>query len=343
MLTRSQNYFILFVTIIISIIFVYCLKITSSILRLEFIPVEYYYIKKAYDPYRIKEVLLNHNKLGIYYTSGRKYAHIDSQNDAIYDLTVLNTNKKIKFTHDSRFCISSIEVGFMSFKRGHYLWWMPNLNAVFAEVSKNACSSVLANIINLSQKPGDEIDENSSNAKIWSYINKPSHRKIVRTIGRATLHNVLKKKGSLFLVYDDPVDRFLRAVNDKLLGHTGIASIIVTPKNFDAKSLSNFIDKMILLTRIDLTNKYGWDQHLAPITTGFPADVISRVTDFVYLRDLDRFMLEKFKIKQGHFHVTKKKKPFTRDMLTERQLMEIKKLYKKDYEIPKKYSERFFK
>lgn len=341
MLTRSQNYFILFVTIIISIIFVYCLKITSSILRLEFIPVEYYYIKKAYDPYRIKEVLLNHNKLGIYYTSGRKYAHIDSQNDDIYDLTVLNTNKKIKFTHDSRFCISSIEIGFMSFKRGHYLWWMPNLNAVFAEVSKNACSSVLTTIIKRFSKSDNKIDENSPHVSLWSYISSSRRANVVQVIGRSTFHKGLHN--TIFLVYDDPVDRFLRAVNDKLLGHNAVASILVSPKNFDKKSLSDFMDKMILVTRIDLTNKYGWDQHLAPITTGFPADVISRVTDFVYLRDLDRFMLEKFKIKQGHFHVTKKKKPFTRDMLTERQLMEIKKLYKKDYEIPKKYSERFFK
>ncbi len=60
----------------------------------------------------------------------------------------------------------------------------------------------------------------------------------------------------IFMVYDNPVDRFVRMLNNKYTRQNFILSSLKPSYDTD---LNEFIDKSILLAKLNSMNMYKWD------------------------------------------------------------------------------------
>ena len=220
--------------------------------------------------------------------------------------------------------------------------WIGHKNKlIYYEVAKNACTSIASSIYTNNWKTlfSPKITEKRS---VWDCLFWRNHKLKIKYlfINPVYRNNIHKYKDyTKFLVYDDPLDRFIRMMNNKHINHHAIASMIFPPYK---KNIHDFIDQCILVTQLNCLNSYEWDQHLVPITQS-GAMYIDDVTDFVYLKDIASFVKEKFGWTLGrHNAMPKERKPITRETLLPYQIEKIKEIYKKDYEIPIKYKDKFY-
>ena len=221
------------------------------------------------------------------------------------------------------------------------IWRADKSKAIYFEIAKNACSSVVSGLYKHNWKtwwsPSVTRKRSIWDVTLWhkGYFRK---KYLIPTVDYEHVKNQFESY-TRFLVYDDPLKRFMRALNNKYISHHTIASMVRPPYD---KDVSDFVDKVILVTQLDCLNTNAWDQHLAPITLN-AAHYLPQITDFVHLKDLDNFMQEKFKIKlERHNAMPQDKKVVFEDMLLPYQIERIKKIYAKDYEIPVKYSDKFY-
>ena len=221
------------------------------------------------------------------------------------------------------------------------IWIAPKFKAIYYEVAKNACTSIASSFYNKNWKTffSPKITKNRS---VWDCLFWKNHSLklkylFINPIYRKDIDKY--KDYTKFLVYDDPIDRFLRALNNKYINHPTIASIVKPPYS---ENIHDFIDLCILTTQLTCLNHYQWDQHLVPIMQS-AAMYINDVEDFVYLKDISTYMKKKFNLSVGrHNAMPKEKKPIHREMLLPYQIERIKEIYKKDYEIPTIYKNKFY-
>lgn len=246
---------------------------------------------------------------------------------------------KTALIHDNRFgVLSQIDIKTMHYFQSPYFYPVKKHKIVYFDSPKNASTSIASEFYNYFWRKFYQ--PRVTGKKNWYEIWSKSEN-----LGSVWLKKedyVMQKEyfagWKKFTVYDDPIKRFLRVLNDKINGHIGIASIVqYNPKEDD---ISDFVDKMILAVQMQTLNSYCFDQHIVPLSL-YLRDFIDEITDFVWLKDLDSFMLENLKIKPKHYHVTKNKK-ITYDMLTEKQISRLKELYKEDYELPERYKDKFY-
>ena len=249
------------------------------------------------------------------------------------------------FVHDNKYCaLGTWQNAAMQYHYNHLgLCKIPKNNSLFAEVSKNACTTIITEIYNHFFKSEYEENITADKGLIWQY--KPFHIKRYRYM-TLPLNIFLEqmqtpdkfKYNTIFLIYDDPLKRFVRALNDKYIQHHEILSYLTPPYD---KNIEDYIDKAILLTRLDLLNSNKWDQHIVPITT-YHKNILPYVTDIVFLKDLDRFMKERFNINPTQHNVSKEK-IITIKNLNNKQIETLKKIYQDDYTIPEVYSDKIYK
>lgn len=221
------------------------------------------------------------------------------------------------------------------------VWIGHKSKLIYYEVAKNACTSIASCIYSSNWKTlfSPKITDKVS---VWDCLSKNNHAlKIKHLFINPVYRNNIHKYPhyTKFLVYDDPVDRFIRMLNNKHINHHSIASMIMPPYSND---IHEFIDMCILVTQLNVLNTHAWDQHLVPITQN-GAMYINDVTDFVYLKDVSVFLKEKFNLTLGrHNAMPKEKKLISREVLLPYQLEKIQEIYKDDYQIPIKYKDKFF-
>lgn len=263
-------------------------------------------------------------------------------NNVIYIDNELKKKEAIVF--DDNYAISGIidEPNLFHFQPMS-IWLMPKSKALFFEVAKNACTSVLSSIYlsNWKKWYTPNLSLNKSRA-IWNLLgwNNDYFRKRMLVPNKKYVQNqILYSDYIKFLVYNDPLDRFLSMANNKYIEHPTSASAIKPP--YDS-NIHDFIDKLLLVVQLDCLNTIAWDQHLAPITLN-GACYLDDITHFVYLEDLDVFMKDMFDITVPHHNVMPKdKKCISKETLLPRQLEKIQEIYKRDYDIPLLYKDKFY-
>lgn len=268
----------------------------------------------------------------------KKFEIIGESNNILY-VNIPNLKGKTAIIHDENFGIlSQIDIQSMHYFQGPSFYPVYQKNIVYFDSPKNASTSIVSEIYNYFWKTPDQpiVTGEKEWFEIWIKLNKMKSfllKKEDYAITKSFFSNWKK-----FTVYEDPIKRFLSAVNDKISGHVGIASTIPCPKLND--DISKFLDKMILAVQMQTLNSCGYDQHIVPLSL-YLKDFMDDITDFVWLKDVDDFMLENMNIKPKHYHVLKEKK-ITSEMLTEKQLSRLKELYKDDYQIQEKYRDKFY-
>ena len=241
------------------------------------------------------------------------------------------------FVHDEKYCAYDLwQKNYLYYTQPVRFIRMPKYNSLFCDIAKNACTTVVSEIYNNCFKYFWE-QKIKTNQLIWEkHKYHKRYHKIIYSI--ENYFNEKKSFNTKFFIYDDPLKRFIRALNDKYIGHRWIISNLTEP--YDTKC-QDYISKFILLTRLNLLNKDSWDQHIVPISILLDG-LIPEFTDIVEIKDLEKFMVEKFKIKPKRYHVSDKR-IITQDLLTQQHINDIKNIYKEDYEIPVKYADKFYK
>lgn len=248
-------------------------------------------------------------------------------------------NRAMTLIHDGKFAASDIRgENILNHNNSNMGFWeLPPYNALFLEVSKNACSTVVSEIYNNFYIKKGEVKLTTQDW-IWDFLqNRNELRNEMNISVEKFLENENRYK-TIFLVYDDPLKRFVRCLNNKYTKQHRILSVLQPPYD---KNISEFIDKAILLSRLNTLNISKWDQHVTPITV-YHKNTLPYVTDIVRIEDLDNFMYEKFNIKPEHYYVSKEK-VIRPEHLNETQIKWIKELYKNDYKIPEIYADKFWK
>lgn len=264
---------------------------------------------------------------------------ISSEKNVIY-IQLPNCKYAAALIHNYKYgCLSFINRRSMHYFKDVFILKMEKYQTLYFEISKNACTAIATEIYNHCKRKffSPKITKKNKWDDIWTkpifldgiLIQKKDY------IHKKNIYSSYKK----FLVYDDPIKRFLRAANDKLNGHICIASII---PDENVSNYSEFVDKMILATQMQTLNTTYFDQHLVPISL-YVKEFLDEITDFVMLKDLNSFMKEKFNINQQRLHQTDKKKLITADMLSDEQILKLKEIYAEDYNLPIKYKEKFYK
>ena len=258
---------------------------------------------------------------------------------------VIYTDEKRKsaIVFDEKFALSGdIDEGNLVYAQPMSIWHMPKNKALFFEVAKNACTSVLSRIYETNWQRWWSPRISAKNL-IWPITLKyKGYYKHKMLITKTEYYQRVDEfaEYTKFLIYDDPLKRFLRMANNKYISLDVIASNIQPPYG---KNPNDYIDKLLLAIKLDTLNSYFWDQHIVPITLS-GKDYLEDLTDICYLKDLDSFMLEKFGMTLKRYNVMpSEKKIFTVESLLPRQIERIKELYKEDYELPQKYKEKFYK
>lgn len=263
---------------------------------------------------------------------------IEKYNDYLYKIDV---NKNLLcFIHDGKYSACDFWGNNKLFHHNSDMgfWKIPPFNALFSEVSKNACSTVVSEIYNnYFRSETDYIIDTKD--WVWDFLFKHPQ---IRTQMNLSVNEFLADKSKdyniIFMVYDNPVNRFVRMLNNKYTSQNFILSSLMPPYDTDLKE---FIDKSILLAKLNSMNIYKWDQHVVPIST-YHKNILEHITDFVDIKNLDIFMEEKFNISPKHFYVSKDR-IITKELLTSKQILEIEDLYKEDLQIPKKFGSKFYK
>lgn len=240
--------------------------------------------------------------------------------------------------HDDEFCaINNMQV-YDQFYDEHScpLVRIPKYKTLFSIVAKNACSTLEAHFFNYYHRFFWE-KKIKEGELVWLRDKFQKRRKKIH-LELDEYFRTKEKWEHIYAVYDDPVRRCVRTMNYKYMGANAILRNLRPPYD---ENISDYISKFILLTRLHMFNVDKFDQHLAPISTTHRY-ILDDVTTFVYLYDLDRFLLEKFNIKPERFNVSPER-VITTDLLSEKQLADIKEIYKKDFEIPIKYADKFYK
>lgn len=265
---------------------------------------------------------------------------INVENNVIY-VESLHPDSKSVIVFDDKFAVcGTINKRNLFYNQPMNVWIGHKSKLIYYEVAKNACTSIVSSLYNSNWKTlfSPRI---SKKRNVWSCLSANGHAIKIKYlfINPVYRNNIDKYKDyTKFLVYDDPVDRFIRMLNNKYINHHAIASMIMPPY----KDVQDFIDQCILVTQLNVLNSYEWDQHLVPITKSC-AMYINDVEEFVYLKDIAVYMKEKFGLKLGrHNAMPKEKKVICRETLQPYQLEKIKEIYKSDYQIPLIYKDKFY-
>ena len=264
------------------------------------------------------------------------------ENNVLY-VAGVNPNIANVIVYDDKFAVAgSLNNRNIFYSQPLEIWRADKSKALYYEIAKNACSSIVSALYKSNWKrwwsPAVTSKRSIWDVMLWhkAYFRR---KHIIADYPKEKLSERFSNY-TRFLVYDDPLKRFLRALNNKYIEHHNIASIVRPPYD---ENIYDFIDKVILVTQLDCLNERNWDQHLAPVSLNAGA-YLDDITDFVYLADLNQFMEEKLKLKIGRHNVMpKEKKPVSEEMLLPYQIERIKGIYAKDYEIPQKYADKFYK
>ncbi len=289
------------------------------------------------------EILIDFDENKIYKSDGSKLFNIAKVDNNIIYLEKHSLGNNLVLAFDNKFAfLSTLDSPYLVFFQPMSIWEMPTHKALFFEVAKNACTSVLTNIY-LSEWKQPWSPSVTSDFSIWDVLFWQNHyfRTKMLVTKQDYLMNCEKFSHYIkFLVYDDPVKRFLRMANNKYIEHHEIASSLKFPYD---KNISDFIDKLLLIIQLDCLNTKSWDQHLAPISL-IGKSYLDDITDFVYLSDLDSFFLKKFNIHLPRLNaMPSDKKYINENSLQTYQLVKIKEIYSADYLIPIKYEDKFFR
>lgn len=274
--------------------------------------------------------------------SDRMLAKINSVKGNVIKVAGRAANEEYVIVFDDKFAL----MGRIDFQNMYYhqplgIWVAPKSQVIYFEIAKNACTSITTALYESNWKKWwtPRITERRS---IWDVTtwNKSYLYKKYNIGGRYWGEKNKYEDYRKIMIYDDPVKRFIRALNNKYINHHTIASNIRPPYD---KNIHDFIDKVILATQLDCLNNSRWDQHLAPITLN-AASYLDEITDFCHLSDLDEFMFEKFNIRvRRHNSMPKEKKRITEEVFLPYQLERIKQIYAQDYKIPVIYKDKFYR
>jgi len=290
-------------------------------------------ILKVFFPYDVSYIDLTEDSVSIKGYNATLVKHLDEKTSIIH----IN-GKDFLLVHDGNLCAFYLFRDFKNEYNYHHLglWKIPVNNSLFAEVSKNACSTIVSEIYNKFYSTGAK--KYTPNGEwIWPTLTKEERSKMNLDIYRFLFGNK-SEYGTIFFIYDDPIKRFIRAINDKYIKHHRILSYLKPPYD---ENIETFIDKCILLTRLNIFNYSTWDQHIVPIHK-YHKDIMPFVTDIVNLKDLTPFMKEKFDIEPQRYYVSKEH-VITYDNLNEKQINMLKYIYQQDYLIPTQYADKFYK
>lgn len=221
---------------------------------------------------------------------------------------------------------------------GSAVYKIPNFKTLFFKVPKNACSTVVSECYNRFYKKWYEPKCSTSQwifKDVFPKINYRSEFEIIKQEYALTSDEY--KTWKKFLVYDEPVKRFVRLLNHKYMQPDINIASIVTPQ----ENIQQYIDEMILTAQADNLNSRYHDTHLTSISNIW-GDFLDEIDIFVNLKDLDNFIREEFNFYPKRFLETKGKKPILQSDLTEKQLAQIKTIFEKDYKIPQIYNDKFY-
>lgn len=218
---------------------------------------------------------------------------------------------------------------------GSAIYKIPKYKTLFFKVPKNACSTVVSELYNHFYKKWNSPKCTTADWIFLDIFPKINYKQDFEIIKQEYIKEEYKD-WEKFIVYDDPLKRFLRILNHKYLKKLNFASIVTPDDNIE-----KYIDEMILTAQADCINSKFHDTHLTSISKIW-GEFFDDITYFVNLEDLDAFLYGKFKIKAKRYLVTKEQKPITQETLTTQQIELIKDIYAPDYEIPIKYKNKFY-
>lgn len=221
---------------------------------------------------------------------------------------------------------------------GSAIYKIPQHKTLFFKIPKNACSTIVSECYNRFYKKWYEPKCTTEQWIFRDILPKINYRNNFEIIKQE--YEFIKdeyKDWKKFLVFDDPLKRFLRLLNHKYMQpDVNIASIIKPQHNIE-----RYIDEMILIAQADNLNTRYHDTHLTSIVNIWE-EFLDEIDAFVNLQDLDNFIKDQFNFYPKRFLETKNKKPISQADLTEKQLEQVKIIFEKDYEIPKIYKEKFY-
>lgn len=256
----------------------------------------------------------------------------------------LDTSNLFTFIHDGKFCIfAPFGQANMAYDYHHMGFWkIPEYNSLFCEVSKNGCSTVVSEICNNFYSNFLDKLYTPEDNWVWGEEGVFSKPDLYKAMNYSFTDFFFNENGkdfeNIFLVYDDPIKRFVRAMNDKYTKHHEILTFLEPPYS---ENLSDFIDQFILFTKLNLLNPYSWDQHIVPISK-YHKEVLPYITNFVDLNNLNLFLKDKFNIDAKRYYASKDK-IITSEKLSQVQIDKIKEIYKEDYQIPELYKAKFYR
>lgn len=270
-------------------------------------------------------------------------AKIERVDGNVFYLAGINPEIKNAVAFDDKFAIiAKVDAHNLVYAQPMGIWTMPKHKTIFFEVAKNACTSIVSEIYRSNWKKWWSPDV-TEEFTVWNAMNWKNsyfkHRMMLSVTEYAEKKEQYKDHMK-FLVYDEPLKRFIRMLNNKYIKHHTIASSVQPPYD---KNINDYVDKVILATQLDVLNSHFWDQHLAPITLN-GKDFLDDITYFVHLKDLNSFMKDKFDIEMNRYNAMPlSKKVVTEEILLPRQIEKIKEIYKEDYALTKKYQDKFYK
>ena len=195
---------------------------------------------------------------------------------------------------------------------------------MFLSISKNACSSLKSLIYRIDYGEDFVMKNNSGIHEFWGFQAKKD--RIIDVRDKKELANY--PDYIKFVVYRDPVDRFVSVYHNKVIDSPKPHVFYVTHK-LEGLSFEAFLDKSKDI--LDVKDPLHIDEHMRPQSNYFkPTDV-----DYIVrLEDLNAFLKEKFNIERTPHE---NKVTAEKTIPTAAQVNHIKRLYRKDYAIIPNY------
>ncbi len=203
---------------------------------------------------------------------------------------------------------------------GNFFFLCPRKHFMFLSISKNGCTS-LKNLIFLEEygrthksSPGRGIHA------VWGFKEKPG-----RVINRADKESLRRYSDYIrFVVYRDPVERFLSTYYNKVL-YPPYPHIFYTTHNLTGISLDAFIDKAAEI--LTIPDPLLIDEHLRKQSDYFTPEDVDHIVPLPALEHFVTHVLGCNSLPHDN-RVRQKKVP-----PTEKQIETIQKLYAADYNI----------